>query len=59
MLQEFYQKNGHFDVKQSDKDFGGLYDWLYKIITKGTTEERKKKLESIGFDVSNIASNNN
>jgi len=49
MLQEFYQKNGHFDVKQSDKEFGGLYDWLHKLIKNGTTEERIKKLESIGF----------
>ncbi len=48
-LQEFYQKNGHFDVKQSDKEFGGLYDWLHKLIKNGTTEERKKKLEEIGF----------
>jgi superfamily II DNA or RNA helicase len=54
MLQEFYQKNGYFEVKQSDKEYGGLYDWLYKIITKGTTEERKKKIESIGYDTSNI-----
>jgi superfamily II DNA or RNA helicase len=54
MLQEFYQINGHFEVKQSDLEFGGLYDWLYKIIKKGTTEERKKKLESIGYDTSNI-----
>ena len=54
MLQDFYQKNGHFEVKQSDKEYGGLYDWLYKIITKGTTEERKKKLESIGYNTSKI-----
>ena len=54
MLQEFYQKNGHFDVKQNDKEFGGLYDWLHRIIKKGTTEERKKKLESVGFDTSEI-----
>lgn len=49
MLKEYHLKNGHFDVKQSDKEYGGLYDWLYKIITKGTTVERKKKLEEIGF----------
>lgn len=51
MLQEFYQKNGHFEVKQSDMEYGGLYDWLYKLIKNGTTAERKKKLEDIGFSL--------
>lgn len=54
MLQEFYQKHGHFKVKQSDKDFQGLYNWLFRIKKKGTTEERASKLADIGFDVSEI-----
>jgi superfamily II DNA or RNA helicase len=54
LLQEFYQKNGNYEVKQSDKEFGGLYDWLYKFATKGITEVRKSKLENIGYDISKI-----
>lgn len=57
MLKDFYQKYGHFDVKQSDKEFGGLYNWLFKIKKNGTSTERKKKLEEIGIDTSEILTN--
>ena len=53
-LKSFYEKYGHFDVKQSDKEFTGLYDWLYKMNRKGTTKARINKLSEIGYDTKNI-----
>jgi len=57
LLSEYHQKYGHFDVKQSDTEFAGLYDWLHMMIKKGTTEERKNKLASIGCDISKLSTN--
>lgn len=59
MLKDFYQKYGHFDVKQNDKEFGGLYNWLFRIKKNGTSTERKNKLEEIGFDTNDIQTNEN
>ncbi|WP_371823820.1 helicase associated domain-containing protein [Lentimicrobium sp. L6] len=50
LLSEFHNEFGHFEVKQSDKGFGGLYYWLFKIRKEGTTPERRKKLEDIGYE---------
>lgn len=57
MLKVFYQKYGHFDVKQNDKEFGGLYNLLFKIKKKGTSKERKISLEEIGLDTNEILTN--
>jgi len=50
LLKQFYQKNGHFDIKQNEKDFEGLYHWFYKIRKEGTTEEKKQRLKGIGYE---------
>lgn len=59
MLEDFYQKYGHFDVKQIDKEFGGLYNWLFRIKKNGTSTERKRKLEETGFNTNEILTNEN
>lgn len=53
-LKEFFDLNGHFTVKQSDKTFDGLYYWIYKIRKSGTTREKLDKLSSIGYPVDEI-----
>ncbi len=57
MLKEFNKKYGHFEVRQSDDEFGGLYNWLFRIRKKGTSTDRKKKLEEIGFNTNEIQTN--
>lgn len=54
MLEEYHKHNGDFKIKQSDKDYSGLYYWLYKIHKKGTTLERKEQLSSLGYPVDEI-----
>jgi hypothetical protein len=54
LLKDFYDKFGHFEVKQSNKEYGGLWHWLYKLIKIGATSERKMKLENVGYDTSKI-----
>lgn len=54
LLKEFFKKHGDFNVRQSDKEFQGLYNWLFRIRKKGTTEERAGKLAAIGFDISEV-----
>ncbi|MDE3744153.1 DEAD/DEAH box helicase [Maribacter polysaccharolyticus] len=53
-LEIFYKKNGHFNVKQSDPDFKGLYNWLHKIKKKGTSEAKRERLSSIGYPIEEI-----
>ena len=54
MLEEYHKKNGDFKIKQSDKEYSGLYYWLYKIHKKGTSLERKEQLSSLGYPVDEI-----
>lgn len=57
MLKVFYDKNGHFNVKQSDLEYNGLYNWLFKIKKTGLTADRKEKFASIGFNTKDIKTN--
>ncbi len=50
LLKQFYQENGHFDIRQNEKGYEGLHYWFYKIRKKGTTEEKKQKLREIGYE---------
>lgn len=59
LLQEFYQKNGHFNVRQSDKEFTSLYNLIFRIKKNGTSSERIEKLRRIGFDTIEIQINEN
>ncbi len=54
MLHDFFNKHGHFNVKQTDNDFSGLYNWLFRIKKYGTTFEKWKRLTDLGFDTSII-----
>ncbi len=49
-LKEFYNEFGHFEIKQNDKGYEGLYYWLYKIRKDGVTPDKKAKLEEIGYE---------
>jgi len=57
MLSDYYTEHGHFNVKQSEKDFPSLYDWIFRIKKKGTSSERKERLRKIGFDTTEIETN--
>jgi superfamily II DNA or RNA helicase len=57
MLKVFYNKNGHFNVKQSDLEYSGLYNWLFKIKKTGLTADRKEKFDAIGFNTKEIMTN--
>lgn len=54
LLEKHYKMYGHFKINQKDSEFGVLYTWVYKIKKKGTSNEKKQRLKSIGFDTSNI-----
>jgi superfamily II DNA or RNA helicase len=54
LLKDFFSKRGHFNVKQKDKEFNGLYYWIYKIRKSGTSLKRIEKLKKIGYDTANI-----
>lgn len=54
MLDLYNKKHGDFNVKQSDKEFGGLYNWIYKIKRLGTTKEKIQRLQDIGYDTTQI-----
>ncbi|MFT7035757.1 MAG: hypothetical protein ACJA2S_004281, partial [Cyclobacteriaceae bacterium] len=54
LLKEFFLKHGHFKVRQSDKEFDGLYHFLHKIRKKGTIKSKLNKLSSIGYPVNEI-----
>lgn len=49
-LKKYFNQHGHFDVNQSDNDYKGLYNWLYKIKKNGIPEEKKKLFDDIGFE---------
>lgn len=54
LLKEFYEKYGHFNVKQSDKEFDGLYYWIYNIRKKGTSKVNITKLSTISFPIDEL-----
>ena len=54
LLKEFYEKYGHFNVKQSDKEFDGLYYWIYNIRKKGTSKVNITKLSTINFPIDEL-----
>lgn len=49
-LKKYFAQHGNFDVKQSDKEYKGLYNWLYKIKKNEISKEKKERFEEIGFD---------
>jgi superfamily II DNA or RNA helicase len=53
-LEKFYIKHGHFNVKQSDKEFNGLYYWVYNLRKKGTTRGKIERLSSINFPINEL-----
>jgi hypothetical protein len=50
LLNQYYKQNGHFNIKQNEKGYKGLYYWIYKIRKEGTTEEKKQRLKEIGYE---------
>lgn len=50
LLKEFYSKYNHFEVRQSDAGYGGLYYWLHKMKKDGVDSDKKEKLKSIGLE---------
>ncbi|MEO5571635.1 MAG: Helicase associated domain protein [Bacteroidia bacterium] len=48
-LIDFFKIYGHFNVPQKCKEFPKLGTWLSQIKHRGTTTERIKRLEEIGF----------
>ena len=58
-LIEYKGKHGHLNVKPSDEGYKNLYHWLNRLNNAGTTPERIKMLQDIGYDVSNIKMNSN
>jgi superfamily II DNA or RNA helicase len=53
-LQDFFLKYNHFNVTQSNKDYPGLYNCLYRLKKKGTSIEKINQLKILGFDISDI-----
>lgn len=49
-LKKYFSQHGDFDVKQSDTEYKGLYNWLYKIRKNGVSTEKKKRFDEIDFD---------
>jgi superfamily II DNA or RNA helicase len=54
LLNSFHKENGHFNVKQKEKGYLGLYYWIFNIKKSGTSVEKRTKLKNIGFDTSLI-----
>lgn len=54
LLASFYKENRHFNVKQKEKGYEGLYYWLFKVQKSGATNERLQKLRKIGYNISEI-----
>jgi hypothetical protein len=49
-LKAFYNKYGHFNVPITESPYQNIGQWVQELRTKGTTPERTKQLNQIGFE---------
>lgn len=57
LLSEYHQKNGDFNVKQADKEYGALYYFLRNARIKGLPRRKLNELANIGLDISELKVN--